>query len=287
MIRSKSVFGNRTLFYYQSRGGIYFELISALSQLKNYNRSFPQILDVLNEACFQFEVFRPSRVIRLYDILNIQPLYIMLSVAALANDQKMLSSVQLKIISEVASEYDTMTWNLFKKMLIADKKTHVDNNTAEDCCQDDDEAMLNQAQQIEEQRKQIQNLEKQLKAKDNQLNDAQCQISKDNDIIKSLTARCEQRSEETFFFESILDFVEKRGRYKKCDQILDMLNDMFVEAKDWDKVSKVSDVKRKIEGTDFKVINNHNNIYGSNVFSGVVNNPQFPSTPNNNSGNEQ
>ena len=126
-----------------------------------------------------------------------------------------------------------------------------------------------------------------MKAKDNQLNDAQCQISKDNDIIKSLTARCGQRFEETFFFESILDFVEKRGRYKKCDQILDMLNDMFVEAKDWDKVSKVSDVKRKIEGTDFKVINNHNNIYGSNVFSGVVNNPQFPSTPNNNSGNEQ
>ena len=32
MGRSKSVFGNRTLLYYQSRGGIYFELISALSQ---------------------------------------------------------------------------------------------------------------------------------------------------------------------------------------------------------------------------------------------------------------
>ena len=62
---------------------------------------------------------------------------------------------------------------------------------------------------------------------------------------------------------------------------------MFVEARDWDKVSMVSDVKHKIEGTDFKVINNHNNIYGSNVFSGVLNNPQFPSTPNNNSGNEQ
>ena len=241
----------------------------------------------MNEACFQFEVFRPSRVIRLYDILNIQPLYIMLSVAALANAQKMLSSEQLKKISEVASEYDTMTWNLFKKMLIADKKNPVGNQTSEDRSSQDDETTLNQAQQIEEQRKQIQNLEKQLKAKDNQLNDAQCQISKDNDIIKSLTARCEQRSEETFSFESVLDFVEKRGQNKKCDQILDMLNDMFVEAKDWDKVSKVSDVKRKIEGTDFKVINNHNNIYGSNVFSGVMNNPQFPSTPNNNSGKEQ
>ena len=287
MIKSKSVFGKRTLLYYQTRGGIYFELISALSQLKNYSRSFPQILDVLNEACFQFEVLRPMRILRLYDILGIHPLYLMLSVAALANDQKILSSEQLKIISEVASEYDIMTWNLFKKMLIADKKNLVGNQTAEDRSSQDDKVTMIQAQQIQKQRKQIQDLEEQLKAKDHQLNDALCQITKDNDKIRLLTASCEQKSEETFSFESILDFVEKRGRYKKCDQILDMLNDMFVAARDWDKVSMVSDVKHKIEGTDFKVINNHNNIYGSNVFSGVVNNPQFPLTSKNDSCNEQ
>lgn len=251
---SKHTYESRSLFFYQKQGGIYNELISALSQLKNCTEHFPMVLSVLNEVCYQFAEIEHQKPLKLHDILSIRPLYSMLSVAALANNQKLLTPVHLKTIMAVASESDIVTWNLFKKMLYANQKMPSANITSEVCISQNEEAerrfLLDQNEEL---KKQIKELEEQLKSK--------------------------EHKQDSFSFLSILDYVTKNCLARNCDPILEMLNDMCVKAKDWKKVEKITEVKQKIAEANVKVVNNYNTIQNSNAFLGQVNNPQFPSNP--------
>ena len=177
----------------------------------------------------------------------------MLSVAALANNQKLLTPGHLKTIMAVASEADIVTWNLFKKMLYANQKMPSANITSEVGISQNEAERKFLLDQNEELKKQIKELEEQLKAK--------------------------EHKQDSFSFLSILDYVTKNCFARNCDPILEMLNDMCVKAKDWKKVEKITEVKQKMAEANVKVVNNYNTIQNSNAFLGQVNNPQFLSNP--------
>lgn len=277
---AKHIYESRSLFFYQKQGGIYNELISALSQLKNYTEHFPQVVSVLNEVCYQFAEIEQLKPLKLHDILSIRPLYTMLSVTALANDHKMLSPDYLKTIKEVAADADIVTWNLFKKMLYAGNKMPLENKISEVCTSHSSDAeMMFQLHQNEELRKQIKEFEEQLEAKDRQLEGVLNESAKQYDTIRSLTKKLDSKPEEIFTFMSILEYITKNCIARNCDPILEMLNEMCVKAKDWKKVEKITEVKQKIAEANVKVVNNYNTIQNSNAFLGQVNNPQFPSNP--------
>ena len=282
---SKDEYEIRTLNFYQNEGGIYNELITALTKLRMNERGLPQTAKVLNEACYWLDKKKQEGNITSKTINTIRSTYLLLTVAVLAKDQKLLSPIDIDNILKKVEK--TSAYDLFNRLFSTDDEHSHDENKSKANYSDNDAILKDYLQRIEQQTMQIQALEDELNVKDSQLKDAQEKLANINSIMGSMRSINESEIDKALTLSSILDYAKQQKQYQLCNQILEMLTEFCINTQSWDKITQVRDVKQVMIETSVQAVHNHNNIQASNVFTGEVNNAQFPINPQNNSGNGQ
>lgn len=109
------------------------------------------------------------------------------------------------------------------------------------------------------------------------LQDAQKTIEEQQKTIQNLSNTTANSIDKYFTLEILIDYVRSRIHYHNSLQIINMIKDLLRGCNDkaiWDKVDAME--QEMLEKDQPHSIINNNNITGSNVITGLVNNPKFP-----------
>jgi hypothetical protein len=109
------------------------------------------------------------------------------------------------------------------------------------------------------------------------LQDAQKTIEEQQKTIQNLNNTTANSIDKYFTLEILIDYVRSRRHYHNSLQIINMIKDLLRGCNDkaiWDKVDAME--QEMLEKDQPHSIINNNNITGSNVITGLVNNPIFP-----------
>ena len=109
------------------------------------------------------------------------------------------------------------------------------------------------------------------------LQDAQKTIEEQQKTIQNLSNTTANSIDKYFTLEILIDYVRSRRHYHNSLQIINMIKDLLRGCNDkaiWDKVDAME--QEMLEKDQPHSIINNNNITGSNVITGLVNNPKFP-----------
>jgi hypothetical protein len=109
------------------------------------------------------------------------------------------------------------------------------------------------------------------------LQDAQKTIEEQQKTIQNLSNTTANSIDKYFTLEILIDYVRSRRHYHNSLQIINMIKDLLRGCNDkaiWDKVDAME--QEMLEKDQPHSIINNNNITGSNVITGLVNNPIFP-----------
>lgn len=109
------------------------------------------------------------------------------------------------------------------------------------------------------------------------LQDAQKTIEEQQKTIQNLNNTTANSFDKYFTLEILIDYVRSRRHYHNSLQIINMIKDLLRGCNDkaiWDKVDAME--QEMLEKDQPHSIINNNNITGSNVITGLVNNPKFP-----------
>ncbi len=109
------------------------------------------------------------------------------------------------------------------------------------------------------------------------LQDAQKTIEEQQKTIQNLNNTTANSIDKYFTLEILIDYVRSRRHYHNSLQIINMIKDLLRGCNDkaiWDKVDAME--QEMLEKDQPHSIINNNTITGSNVITGLVNNPKFP-----------
>ena len=265
----------RTLSYYQSQGGIYSEIITLLMQLrekKGYRNLIPLPAKVLNAASYYYDEMKDGNRDLACGTPNILVENTVAIMAAADNNKE----VKERIMEEVKN--DDKFFPYFTKLL--EKLEKQDDNT-------DFKA------EIESLRAESEKLQAELMAKDSAIDmllDSLTLVSQEKDTMSAKLAAAEKRCQiaeqnkyegssldRYFNLDNILKWIEGRKQYIYVDQVFRMLSDMKDGIATQDERMRIKRLEEDMLAKELpRNIINNNYAYGSNLMTGMLNNPQLP-----------
>ena len=263
-ILSPREYNIRSLAYYQAEGGVYNEIITVLTQLRKEPkfRGLPTPAKSLNEACFLYDLKRKDELwenfIREIDG-DLSKVLVALLVTAKEEYGELIAFDRYKIIGE-RNPYLPKFDAVFESYMAKVQQNY-------DSCWD--------MRRISDLEDELKSKEDELKAKDNMLAEANAKIVELQKLVDSLKVRNESKYDKALSRKGILEYVENQRDYKNVNQIFEMLIYMSRVATD-EEYDEVVGLRQKMIDDSKPTIHNHNTIQNSNVFPGLVNNPNFP-----------
>ena len=263
-ILSPREYNIRSLAYYQAEGGVYNEIITVLTQLRKEPkfRGLPTPAKSLNEACFLYDLKRKDELwenfIREIDG-DLSKVLVALLVTAKEEYGELIAFDRYKIIGE-RNPYLPKFDAVFESYMAKVQQNY-------DSCWD--------MRRISDLEDELKSKEDELKAKDNMLAEANTKIVELQKLVDSLKVRNESKYDKALSRKGILEYVENQRDYKNVNQIFEMLIYMSRVATD-EEYDEVVGLRQKMIDDSKPTIHNHNTIQNSNVFPGLVNNPNFP-----------
>ena len=98
-------------------------------------------------------------------------------------------------------------------------------------------------------------------------------------IIRDIITRLQdgqKQKQAAMTLQAIIDYILAHKQYQFVNQIINMLKDLVGRTCTEEEYRQILDVEMKMMENSCVEIHNHNDIHDSNVFPGIVNNPQFP-----------
>ena len=257
----------RSLAYYQAEGGVYNEIITVLTQLRKEPmfRGLPTPAKSLNEACYFYDLKgknldKEDEIKYISKIDNdLTKVLVVLMATALEEYGYLVACNRYEIIGEknpFLPKFDPVFESYKSK-----------EEALADACWD--------GRRIYDLEEEVKSKEDELKAKDNQLATANAKIDELQKLVDSLKVRNESKYDKALSRKGILAYVENQRDYKNVNQIFEMLVYMSRVATD-EEYDEVVSLRQKMIDDSKPTVHNHNTIQNSNVFPGLVNNPNFP-----------
>lgn len=273
MLINKDEYSIRTLAYYQEKGGVYNDILTVMQHLRRDRKLAGSQVQYLNEACFMF------------DATSHQPeVYVMEEVGNPLQPLDRLSCIILACLF-AAFEPQSLYLKALLKTYQGDKQYFPNfKHIIEKYLKQDDggttrEAELQRQKEIETLREENKNLQDELKAKESQILAYVMQIAEQNRTIASLQRKDSSQLDKALTLRYILDYIKSRRLYSLSDQIIGMLlrGELSRVATD-EEYNEIRQVEQQMLDASVPQtkIENHNDIQNSNVFPGLVNNPNFP-----------
>ena len=259
-ILSPREYNIRSLAYYQAEGGVYNEIITILTQLRKEPkfRGLPTPAKSLNEACFLYDLKRKD--------------------LELEEEKQYISEINGELAKVLVALMAT-AWEDIGYCIAYDRRQIIGESNP--YLAKFDELFEHYMHEEEEVRNsygdgiRILDLEDEVKAKDNMLAEANAKIDELQKLVDSLKVRNESKYDKALSRKGILEYVENQRDYKNVNQIFEMLIYMSRVATD-EEYDEVVGLRQKMIDDSKPTIHNHNTIQNSNVFPGLVNNPNFP-----------
>lgn len=258
-ILSPREYNIRSLAYYQAEGGVYNEIITILTKMRSEPefRGLPSPAKSLNEACFLYDL-KQQRKLSLEEEktyiseINDDLSKVLVAVMATAREEDgyFIAHDRYEYIGD-ANPYLHRFDEVFENYLSKEMQNY-------DICWDE---------------RRILDLEDELKAKENMLATANEKIEELQRLVDSLKVRNESKFDKALSRKGILAYVESQRVYTNVNQIFEMLLYMSHVATE-EEYNEIVAMRQKL--IDAGVPVNYIEIRNSNVFTGLVNNPNFP-----------
>lgn len=264
MSRSREVYDIRTNAYYIGQGGIYAEVLSILTNMRQLPkfRGLPMPAKLLNQACFVYDSLED---VSIDDYENhIQQIDDILCLCIVASLSGALSDTGLLLTHTIMPyiEEDKIYYPYFEKLLQKWENYHIQ-------IVEERHSYLNSQQ--------ITDLEDEVNVLKGQLDEANEKISKFRQVINELKITTQSKSDKALTFDNILDYISQHKQYQFVAPIINMLKDITHSVITEDQYQRLVEVEKKIlEESVIVELHNHNQISDSNVFPGNVTNPSFP-----------
>ena len=258
-ILSPREYNIRSLAYYQAEGGLYNEIITVLTKMRSEPefRGLPSPAKSLNEACFLYDM-KQQRDLDLEEEKkyiseinsDLSKVLVALLATAIEDHGFCIAHERLQIIGE-KNPYLSKFDHLFEHYMNVVRAEYDSYGDA----------------------RKILDLEDELKAKENLLATANEKIEELQNLVDSLKVKNESKFDKALSRRGILAYVENQRVYGNVNQIFEMLLYMCRVATE-EEYNEVVALRQKL--IDASVPTVRNEIHDSNVFTGVVNHPNFP-----------
>lgn len=253
----------RSTAYYQKQGGVYSQLLTILMNMKSsfQHRGIRPAYVILNSASYFCDCYKLTGTFNkeTYECLlwlnRYVALILILSTYPQADKQMIIDEYEsLKSFDKKYPKYFDELWNQVLNNKPVDNSL---DNPLEDCIDNlqADEILALKAN-LEDSQKTIEELQK---------------------TIQNLNNTTANSIDKYFTLEILIDYVRSRRHYHNSLQIINMIKDLLRGCNDneiWDKVDAME--QEMLEKDQPHSIINNNTITGSNVITGLVNNPKFP-----------
>lgn len=253
----------RSTAYYLKQGGVYSQLLTILMNMRStfQHRGIRPAYVILNSATYFCDCYKQTGNFdkEKYECNPILDRYVILILilSTYPDTDKQMVIDEYQLLNSFAKKYQKYFEKLWIQVL--NNKT-VDNSIAITSEEIKDNS---QADEI-------------LALKAN-LQDAQKTIEEQQKTIQNLNNTTANSIDKYFTLEILIDYVRSRRHYHNSLQIINMIKDLLRGCNDkaiWDKVDAME--QEMLEKDQPHSIINNNNITGSNVITGLVNNPKFP-----------
>ena len=256
---SKEKFSIRTLTYYQEQGGVYNDIITVLTKLRNEprHRGLPAPVSILNDACYHLAVmeqmFKQSYEDTEKYLAGIKDNLLLCVMSTLADEEVLQFGPLINFYVNHNSPF------YFKFLPIINRRPVDSGKESKDSGKD----------------LKVASLEKDLEL-------TKAQLATANERITQLEREQYRLNEESskadkqLTWNSILDYIESRKNYDYVKQIFPMLSYIagrYATDEEW---SRMKALEEKMLADTLPTVHNHNSISNSNVFQGMMNNPNFP-----------
>lgn len=256
---SKEKFSIRTLTYYQEQGGVYNDIITVLTKLRNEprHRGLPAPVSILNDACYHLAVmeqmFKHSYEDTEKYLSGIKD-NLLLCVMSILADKEVLH------FGPLINYYVNRNSPFYVKFMPIINRRPVDSSK--------------ESEDLETEKK-VAALEKDLEL-------TKAQLATANERIKQLESEQyrmnteSSKADKQLTWSSILDYIESRKNYDYVKQIFPMLSNIagrYATDEEW---ARMKALEEEMLANTLPTVHNHNSISNSNVFQGMMNNPNFP-----------
>ena len=256
---SKEKFSIRTLTYYQEQGGVYNDIITVLTKLRNEprHRGLPAPVSIINDACYHLAVmeqmFKHSYEDTEKYLAGIKDNLILCVMSILADKEVLHFGPLINFYVNRNSPF------YVKFMPIINRRPVDSSKESED----------------PEKEKKVAALEKDLEL-------TKAQLATANERIKQLESEQyrmnteSSKADKQLTWSSILDYIESRKNYDYVKQIFPMLSNIagrYATDEEW---ARMKALEEEMLANTLPTVHNHNSISNSNVFQGMMNNPNFP-----------
>lgn len=256
---SKEKYSIRTLTYYQEQGGVYNDIITVLTKLRNEprHRGLPAPVSILNDACYHLAVmdqmFKHSYEDTEKYLAGIKD-NLLLCVMSILADKEVLH------FGPLINYYVNRNSPFYVKFMpIINRRPADSGKESKDAGKD-----LKMA-----------SLEKDLELTKAQLataNERIAQLEREQYRLDKESSKADKQ----LTWNSILDYIESRKNYDYVKQIFPMLSYIagrYATDEEW---ARMKALEEKMLADTLPTVHNHNSISNSNVFQGMMNNPNFP-----------
>lgn len=256
---SKEKFSIRTLTYYQEQGGVYNDIITVLTKLRNEprHRGLPAPVSIINDACYHLAVmeqmFKQSYEDTEKYLSGIKD-NLLLCVMSILADKEVLH------FGPLINFYVNRNSPFYVKFMPIINRRPVDSS---------------KESEDPEKEKKVAALEKDLEL-------TKAQLATANERIKQLESEQyrmnteSSKADKQLTWSSILDYIESRKNYDYVKQIFPMLSNIagrYATDEEW---ARMKALEEEMLANTLPTVHNHNSISNSNVFQGMMNNPNFP-----------
>ena len=289
----KDDYSLRTLAYYQREGGIYNELITILQRIRSLKggRNILAPNKILNAATDAFDMYMDRcRIDNTYNIIDsgwnemayeliggcvAGPLggwegrnfYVVLcALCALLSRYPEFNEASVPEIADIVKEHDPLLFNEFEGLIWS----NIENKDA----------------QLESLNNQLSMKDSLIREKDSQIADLINRNSELEEKVATLepvfNAYIANINEESDFnqyltLDTILRWAKKRKHYKLADQVITMLKDLGRKTAKDEELDKIESVESELlsKYSELSIVNNNMGI-GSNILTGLAQNPMMP-----------
>lgn len=289
----------RTLAYYQQEGGVYNDIITVLSKLRNdaKYRGLPAPAKVLNEGTYWWDVIWENWCNNNYTYSIPQGLTDPLALCIVA----CIASSHADARSNLMAELDDVYYFVesIKETIATDKAFYPKFRPVIDHYQDLHRSGL-ESLQNEIHAEKIKELNETLHAKEEEtktqkqiilaLNETIAKQSQELDLLKNLnnelTTKCSiaeqskykgSKFDRLLTLDTILEWIEGRHHYNYTEQVFRMLADLKDKVATDEEREKIREVEnRMLDKNQVQAVFNQNFALNSNMMTGMVSNPQLP-----------
>ena len=256
---SKEKYSIRTLTYYQEQGGVYNDIITVLTKLRNEprHRGLPAPVSILNDACYHLAVMDQMFKVSYEDtekyLAGIKD-NLLLCVMSILADKEVLH------FGPLINYYVNRNSPFYVKFMpIINRRPTDSGKESKDAGKDLKMASLEK--DLELTKAQLATANERIR----QLETEQYRLDKES-----------SKADKQLTWSSILDYIESRKNYDYVKQIFPMLSYIagrYATDEEW---ARMKALEEKMLADTLPTVHNHNSISNSNVFQGMMNNPNFP-----------